>query len=161
MKPSSPQSRFQVGSESLAFPNSLVLSAATAWMKRVCSAWKLLSSKSLWSTPSNRKPLSSRPSRVRLYSDGISSRLARSPAAPNTTIRHGGAAEGLAGAGDALAAFGRFDMAAEPEPHGREELLAERVLDPGAEAGIERRRQHLGRHRLLDRGCLLYTSDAA
>jgi hypothetical protein len=44
--------------------------------------------------------------------------LARSPAAPNTTIRHGGAWGGLAGFSGALVVFSLFDMAAETEPHG-------------------------------------------
>src|ERR1700735_1395125 len=148
MKPNSPQSRFQVGSDSLALPNSLVLSAAMAWMNAVCSAWKLWSSKSLWSTPSSLKPRSRRPSRVRLYSDGTRRRLARSPAAPNTTIRHGGAVGGSVGSMRALVGLGRFDMAAEPKAHGREQFFAEGVGDPRAEACVERGGQHLGRHRL-------------
>src|ERR1700679_1985661 len=93
MKPNSPQSRFQVGSDSLALPNSLVLSAAMAWLNAGCSA----------------------------------------------------------GSMRALVCLGRFDMAAEPKAHGREQFFAEGVAHPRTEAGIERGRQHLGRHRLLDR----------
>ena len=43
-------------------------------------------------------------------------------------------------------------MAAEAEAHGREHLFAEGVLLPRAEPGVQRRGEHIGRHRLLDRG---------
>src|SRR5262245_25051817 len=45
-----------------------------------------------------------------------------------------------------------LDVAAELVAHGRQELLGEAVLLARAEAGVERGRQHLGRHRLLDGG---------
>src|SRR6516164_3874978 len=45
----------------------------------------------------------------------------------------------------------RFDMAAEAEPHRRQYFLGEGVIAAGAEAGEQRRRQHVGGHRLLDR----------
>src|ERR1041385_3002319 len=53
---------------------------------------------------------------------------------------------------DRSALAGRLDVAAEAVAHGREQLLAERVLAAGAEPGEEGGRQHVGRHRLLDRG---------
>ena len=43
-------------------------------------------------------------------------------------------------------------MSAEAQAHGREHLFAEGVLLPRAEAGVERRREHVGRDRFLDRG---------
>ena len=46
---------------------------------------------------------------------------------------------------------GAFDMAAEFVAHGRQQLLAETVVDAGAEAGIERRGDHRRRHRFVDR----------
>ena len=42
-------------------------------------------------------------------------------------------------------------MAAEPVAHGRQDLLGEGVVLARAEARIERGRQHVGRHRLVDR----------
>ena len=45
-----------------------------------------------------------------------------------------------------------LDVSAEAQPHGREHLFAEGVLLPRAEPGIERRREHVGRNRFLDRG---------
>ena len=45
-----------------------------------------------------------------------------------------------------------LDVAAEAEAHGREHLFAERVLLPRAETGEQRRREHVRRHRFLDRG---------
>ena len=45
-----------------------------------------------------------------------------------------------------------LDVPAEAEAHGRENLFAERVLLPRAEAGVERRGQHVRRDRFLDRG---------
>ncbi len=46
----------------------------------------------------------------------------------------------------------RLDMSAEPEAHRREHLVAERMLLPRSETGKERRRDHMRRHRFLDRG---------
>ena len=43
-------------------------------------------------------------------------------------------------------------MPAEAEAHGREHLFAEGVLLPRAETGVERRGEHIGRDRFLDRG---------
>src|ERR1700740_1867062 len=112
----------------------------------------------------------------------MSLRLVRSPEAPKRTSTHGGAGWGSAWAsswgcegagsdmGSPLAGFavgvrgggkrrGRdsaarrpFDVAAELLAHGGEHLLAEGVLLAGAEAREERRREHVGRHRLLERG---------
>ncbi len=45
-----------------------------------------------------------------------------------------------------------LDVPAEAEAHGRQHLFAEGVLLARAEAGVERRGQHVGRHRFLDRG---------
>ncbi len=47
--------------------------------------------------------------------------------------------------------FRRLDMAAEAEAHGRQHFLAESLLLPRAEAGVERGGQHIGRNRFLDR----------
>ena len=48
--------------------------------------------------------------------------------------------------------FLAFDMSAEAEAHGREHLFAERVLLPRTESGVQRRGEHVGGDRLLDRG---------
>src|SRR5450432_486258 len=47
--------------------------------------------------------------------------------------------------------LGRLDVAAEAEAHRRQQLFAEGVVAARAEAGEQRRRQHIRRHRLLDR----------
>ena len=46
----------------------------------------------------------------------------------------------------------RLDMAAELVAHGGQQLVGEAFLFARAEAGVERGRQHIGRHRLLDGG---------
>ena len=43
-------------------------------------------------------------------------------------------------------------MSAETEAHGREHLFAEGMLLPRAEPGVQRRGEHVGRYRFLDRG---------
>ena len=45
----------------------------------------------------------------------------------------------------------RFDVAAELEPHRRQHLLGERVVLPRAKPREQRRRDHVGGHRLFDR----------
>src|ERR1700688_2158234 len=108
---------------------------------------------------------------ARLYSAGMSLRLARSPEAPKITSAHGGAgwrsAWACAGGCDwagcdigspllatspGLAARRALQVAAELLAHGGEHLLAEGVLLARAEAREQRRREHVGRHRFLERG---------
>ena len=47
---------------------------------------------------------------------------------------------------------GRFDVATELMAHSRQHPFGERVILARAETGIERRRDHFDRYRLLDRG---------
>src|SRR5687768_2929697 len=78
------------------------------------------------------------PDSARLYIAGNSFRRVRSPDAPKMTSTQA-SARGL-------------DMAAELGAERRQDLFRERVILPRAEALEERRREHVGRHRLFDRG---------
>src|SRR5215471_7360616 len=121
---------------------------------------------SLRATPTTAKFWLSNLSCARLYNEGTSKRRVRSPEAPKMTRTHGSL--GLAGAlpsscttvsasgslivSSLLAASGARNMPAELVTHGRQDLLSVCVLLTRPEARIERRRQHIGRHRFLDGG---------
>ena len=107
-----------------------------------------------------REPLGQQIRLRQIVERGMTSRLVRSPLAPKITRAQQAAQRGrLRGAHRESCPSPRpclsplaFDMAAELVAHGREQLLAEAVLDARAEARIERGGQHIGRHGLLDRG---------
>ena len=76
--------------------------------------------------------------------------------APKITSAQGGACRAAASASRPCHAscspsLRRLHVAAELLAHRRQHLLGEGVVLARAEAGVERRGQHLGRHRLLDR----------
>ena len=65
-------------------------------------------------------------------------------------------ATGRSGSGAGLGGASRASRCARrTAPHGREHLLRERVLLARAEARVERGRQHVGGHGLLDRGLIV------
>src|SRR4029077_511351 len=115
------------------------------WIKssRNCS-----SSLSARATPMMEKSSGRNLPRRKLCSAGNSRRLVRSPSAPKITKTHEGA--GFARSVMSLGGLD-LDVAAEPVAHGGQQLVGKAFLLAGAEARIERSRQNVGRHRLLDR----------
>src|SRR5262249_12615029 len=97
---------------------------------------------------------------------GTSSRLARSPVAPKITIAQGGASGALSsstafralgwffcsGTATPLSLLGFLDVAAELVAHGRKQPVRKVRISARAEALVERRRQHVSRHTLVDGG---------
>src|SRR6202011_6245292 len=90
--------------------------------------------------------------RRRLQRAGTSSRWVRSPAAPKITRTHGspGRACGSISRARLWSGFG-LDMSAEFVAHGREQLVGEARRLARSEAGVERSREDIRRHRFLDR----------